>query len=150
MKIIDGKELIISPAPFEDAMALQEVIAKAFKKDGIKIDLSSVELDFENLEKIKSGDIGDIGWIVEPVLTMLTDSTIRKHLFKCAERGLFNKLKIDENLFDAPENRKYYHQVMMEVLKVNISPFFDRVSSQLSSLPGLTELVQKLKSPPQK
>lgn len=147
MVIIDGKELLVTPASFGDVMALQEVIAKAVKENGIKIDLSSIEFDPNNLEKI---DAGDIGWILEPVLTLTTDSTIRKHLFKCAEKAIFNKLKVNEDLFDPPENRKYYYPIMMEVLKVNISPFFGHVNSLFSTLPGLTELAQKLKSPPKK
>lgn len=143
MGIIDGKELIVTPASFSDAMALNRVIAEALKKNGIKIDLSSINLDSKNLEKI---EVGEVGWILEPILTLMTDSTIKKHLFKCAERAMFDKLKVDESLFEEVENRKYYYPIMAEVLKVNISPFLGLVSSLSSSLPGLKELVQKFGS----
>lgn len=147
MSLIDGKELIVTPASFADAMALKEIIAKALKENGIRIDLSSVEFDPKDLAKIEAGDVG---WILEPVLTLMTDGTIRKHLFKCAERAMFDKSKVDEALFEDAENRKYYYPIMAEVLKVNISPFFGLVSSLSSNLPGLKEIVQKFGSQPPK
>jgi len=142
---IDGKELIISPASFEDAMELKEIIAVALKENGIKIDLSSIDIKSENIDDIEAGDIG---WILEPILTLTTDSTIRKHLFKCAERAMFDKNKVNADLFEPAENRKYYYPIMMEVLKINIFPFFGLVNSKSFSLPGLTEFYQKLKSKP--
>lgn len=147
MSIIDGKELVVTPAPFAIVMDLEEAISGALKRDGIKIDLSSVNIDFDNLEKM---DAGDVGWIMEPILTLTTDSTIRGHLFKCAERALFDKNKVDTDLFEKVENRKYYYPIMMEVLKVNISPFFELASSLFLNLPGLKEKLQKLGSQLQK
>ncbi len=147
MSLIDGKELEVTPASFADAMALKEVIAKALKENGIKIDLSSVDIDFNKIDKM---DAGDVGWILEPVLTLTTDSTIRKQLFKCSERAMFNKSKVNEDLFEDVENRKYFYPIMMEVLKVNISPFFGLASSSFANLPGLTEVFQKLGSKLQK
>lgn len=145
MSIIDGKELIVSPASFAEAMAMQEVIAKALQEKGIKIDLSSIDIDFKNLEKFEAGDVG---WILEPILTLTTDSTIRKHLFVCSKRAVFGdkKDKVNEDFFEDPENRKYYYPIMMEVLKVNISPFFALVSSSFANLPGLKDMLQKFQS----
>ena len=143
MSLIDGKELEVTPSSFADVMALKEVIAKALNEKGIKVDLSSVDIDLKNIEKM---DLGDVGWILEPVFTLTTDSTIRKHLFKCAERAMFNKSKVNEDLFEKVENRKYFYPIMMEVLKVNIAPFFGLASSWSSNLPGLKEMFQKLKS----
>jgi len=147
MDLIDGKELIVTPASFADAMALKEVIVRALKENGIKIDLSSIEFDPKDLERMEAGDVG---WILEPVLTLMTDSAIRNHLFKCSERAMFDKSKVDESFFDEVENRKYYYPIMMEVLKVNISPFFGLASSLFSNLPGLTELSQKFGLQPPK
>lgn len=142
--MIDGKELQITPASFKDVMSLKEVISNALKKNGIKIDLSSISIDQEKL------DNGDIGWIIEPILTLTTDGMIRENLFKCAERAMFNKEKINEDFFEHVENRKYYYPIMTEVLKINIYPFFGLVSSLLLNLPGLTEKFQELGSQLQK
>ncbi len=143
MSIIDGKELIVTDAEFAEVMALKEVIVKMLQANGIKIDLSSVDIDFKNLEKM---DAGDVGWILDPILTLTTDSTIRKHLFVCAERAMFDKNKVNVDFFEKVENRKYYYPIMMEVLKVNISPFFGLASSLFTKLPGLADMLQKLKS----
>ncbi len=147
MTIIAGIELNVTPASFNEVMALKETIVKKLEENGIKIDLSSVDI---SSDKLSDMEVGEIGWIVEPVLKLATDSEIRKHLFKCAERAMFGKNKIDADLFEKVENRRYYYPIMMEVLKVNISPFFGLASSVFSSLPGLTDLFQKLKSQPQK
>lgn len=143
--MIDGKELVVTPADFADVMALKEVIARKLKENGIKIDLSSIDI---KSEKLMDMEAGDVGWILEPVLTLMTDSTIRDRLFDCAKRAAFgkDKDKINPVFFDDVENRKYYYPIMMEVLKVNISPFFGLVSSWFSNLPGLTDMLQKLKS----
>lgn len=147
MPTIDGKELIVTPASFAEAMALKEVIANALKENGIKIDLSSIDISSDKLSDMEAGDVG---WMLDPVLTLATDGAIRQCLFKCAERAMFDKKKVNIDLFEEPDNRKYYYPIMMEVLKANISPFFGLASSLFSNLPGLTELVQKLKSTPPK
>lgn len=147
--MIDGKELIVTPADFVDVMALKEVIVKKLQENGIKVDLSSIDIKSEKLADMEAGDVG---WILEPILTLMTDSAIRDRLFDCAKRAAFgkDKDKINPAFFEAVENRKYYYPIMMEVLKVNISPFFGLVSSWFSNLPGLTDMLQKLKSPPPK
>lgn len=147
MSSINGIELNITPSSFAEVMALKEVIVKKLEENGIKIDLSSVDI---SSDKLSDMEVGEIGWIVEPVLKLATDSEIRKHLFVCAGRALFGKDKVDADLFEKVENRKYYYPIMMEVLKVNISPFFGLASSVFSNLPGLTDLLQKLKSQPPK
>jgi hypothetical protein len=147
MAMIDGKELIVTPASFAEAMAMQEVIAKALQEKGIKIDLSSVDITEKNLKKM---ELGDVGWVLDPILTLTTDSEIRKHLFVCAERAMFDKSKVNADLFEESENRKYYYPIMMEVLKVNIAPFFGLASSLFKNLPGLTDMLQKLQSAPPK
>lgn len=152
MSMIDGKELIITPASFLEAMALKEAIASALKKSGTKFDLSSIDIKNIDLDNIENTNVGDIGWIFEHILTLGTDSSIRNILFKCAERAVFgkDKEKVNTNFFDNVENRKYYYPIMMEVLKVNISPFFGLKNSLFQKLEGLTEKFLKSKSTPQK
>ncbi len=145
--MIDGKELVVTPADFSDVMSLKEVIVDKLQENGIKVDLSSIDIKSEKLADMEAGDVG---WILEPILTLMTDSAIRDRLFKCAERTMFDKNKVNASFFEEVENRKYYYPIMMEVLKVNISPFFGLVSSWFTNLPGLTDMLQKLKSQPLK
>ena len=140
MAMINGIELTISPASFGEVMGLQLAITKALKSHGIKFDLSSLDLGAENLEKM---ELGDIGWIIEPVITLATDEEIRKHLFNCAKRGLFGKYQINEDFFEDTDNRKYFYPIMIEVLKVNIGPFFGLVSSLFSRLGSLSDFLRK-------
>lgn len=145
--LIDGKELIVSTASFGEVMALKGAIVKALKENGVKIDLSGINLSEEDISKI---EIGDVGWILEPVLTVSTDPAIRDLLFKCCERAAFGpkKDKIDVDFFEIPENRQYYYPIMMEVMKINIAPFFGRLSSLFTKLKGMKDSLLKSKSPP--
>ena len=143
---IDGKELIVSPSSFSEVMELKEVITQKLKKDGIRVDLSGINLDENNLEKI---EIGDIGWVIEPILTLMTDSAIRNLLFRCAKRAKFGDDKIDIDFFEDVENRKYYYPIMMEVIKVNISPFLNLASSMFAGFKDLKEKFLGSPSDPQ-
>lgn len=147
--IIDGKELIVTPASFAEVMALKVAIVKALKENGVKVDLSGINLNEEDILKAK---VGDIGWVLEPILTVSTDPIIRKLLFKCCERVVFGpeKTKIDADFFENSENWKYYYPIMTEVMKVNLIPFFEIVSSVLSKLKGMTDKFLKSKSQPPK
>lgn len=144
---IDGKELIITTASFGEVMALKAAIVKALKENGIKVDLSGISFSEEDILKT---EVGDIGWILEPILTISTDPVIRGLLFKCCERAVFGpeKGKIDTAFFETPENRKYYYPIMTEVIKINILPFFGFASSLFSKLQSLTDKFLKSKSPP--
>ena len=144
--MIDGIELVVSPASFAEVMAMKEAIVSTLKENGIKIDLSSVDIGEENLTKM---ELGDVGWILDPILTIASNSVIRKHLFKCAERAMFGKDKVNEDFFEDPDNRKYYYPIMLEVLKINIAPFFGLAGSLFKKLGPLTEKFLKSKSQPQ-
>ena len=144
--MIDGKEINITPASFGVVMSLFYAIARAVKENGIKLDLSSLDLGKENLTKM---EIGDIGWIIEPILSLATDEKVRDLLFDCCKRAIFDKHKINVEFFEKSGNRKYYFPIMIEVLKVNLSPFFGLASSLFSMLPNLTGFLQKSKSPPE-
>ena len=141
MSQIDGKELRVTPAGFADVMALQESISAALLKVGVKIDLSG----FTFTKDAESTEMGDIGGFLEMILSVSTDPTVRNHLFKCCEKALFDKDKVNIDFFEKPDNRQFYYPIMIEVLKINLSPFFDRISSMFANLPGLTEFFQKSK-----
>ena len=140
--LIEGKELTITPAGFADVFALKRALALAVKRDGINFDMGGFSIDEENPAK---SQVGNIGEILDSILEVATDPDVQKWLFKCCERVLYGKYKVDKDFFEESENRQYYYPIMIEVIKVNLSPFFGKLGSLFANLPGVTELFQKQK-----
>lgn len=141
---IDGKELLITPASFGVVMALKKAIGDALRADGINIDLGGINLDDKNpLQSEVGGDT--IGSLVENIVAIATAPSVQEHLFACCERATFGEKrdKIDADFFDIPENRKYYYPIMVEVLKVNLLPFFENLGSVFSGFQSLITNIQK-------
>ena len=138
--LIEGKELTITPAGFADVFALKRALALALKRGGIKFDLTGLKIDTENP---MNSDIGDIGFILDAVLEVSTDPDVQKWLFKCAERALYGEDKVNQDYFEEPENRQYYYPIMIEVIKINLSPFFKKLSSLFAPLSGMIKNIQK-------
>jgi len=134
MKIGD-KDFTISPSSFALTMRLQRAIANAIKGDGIKFDLSSIDLGAENIEKM---ELGDIGWIIDPILSLATNEEVQTILFECCKSALIGKDKINPDFFESEDNRKYYYPIMFEVIKTNLTPFFGLAGSLFSKLPEIT------------
>lgn len=137
---LNGKELKVTSASFGVVFSLKKAISDALKSGGIKIDTSG--FDLEKME------VGDIGGIIEMVLSLATDENVQLLLFSCCERVLLGKDKIDKDFFEPVENRQYYYPIMFEVLKVNLTPFFGQAGSLFQTLPEVKGLFQKLKSKP--
>lgn len=137
---IDGKELNVTPSGFSDVFALKRSIAVALKRNGINFDLSGVKIDDKNPG---NSELGNIGGIIDPILEVATDPDVQKWLFKCCERALYGQDKINIDFFEKVENRQYYYPIMIEVIKVNLSPFFLKINSLFANLPGVKDLFQK-------
>jgi len=137
---LDGKELIVQPSSFKNGMNLKRVISKALRADGITFDLKDITINNDDLMK---SDIGKdtLGSLIENLLAVITDEKIEDVLFKCCDTVvLLDKELVNIAFFEKVENRQYYYPVMVEVLKVNLSPFFGKISSMF---PGVEELMQK-------
>ena len=143
---IDGKELLITPASFRDAMALKKAIADALRKNGIKIDVAGVSVDEENPLATEIGS-ETIGNLIENAMAVATDPKVGECLFTCCESVVFGpkREKINEEYFDKPENRRYYYPIMIEVIKANLGPFFKSLGSVLSDRGGLMSKFLKSK-----
>lgn len=129
---IDGKELQITPAAFSVAMALQKAVMKAVK--GSRFDIGT------SLEDM------DASVLIEAVLSVASDDGVEALLFKCAERALLGGEKIGRDFFEDVGNRRYYWQIMAEIVKVNLGPFFEGVVSRLSAIVPLMETGKPRKS----
>lgn len=133
---IEGQDLLITPASFADAMALQVAIGKALK--GSKINLSGLSENLQDEVEIDKLS-GTVETLANLALSVATNQEVSDCLFKCAERAVFgpNKDKIDKDFFEPVENRKLYYPIMIEIIKENVGPFFGGVSSLLNGLPGM-------------
>lgn len=124
---IGGKELRITPAGFQDALALEKAIGRALKG-------TRLELPTDMQAEITGEMFSDI---ISTVLNVATSNEVEACLFKCAERALLGEEKIDLAFFESVENREHYYPIMIEVIKVNVGPFFKGLGLQFSALSSL-------------
>ncbi len=132
---IYGKELLITPASFSEAMALQKAIGRALK--GTKL-----ELPANAVAEISPDTFGDI---IGAILGVATSDEVEAALFACSERALYgpNKVKVDRDFFEQVENRELYYPIMVEVIKANVGPFFKGLASKFGALMGKSGDSQK-------
>jgi len=142
MEMIDGKRVAITVSSFKNVCNLQKALADALKDGGIKFNLTGFKLDIKDIQNM---EIGDIGGIVESVLSVLTDEKLRDQLFICCDKVVLGEEKVNAEFFDEEKNRKYYYPLMFEVLKRNLSSFFGLLSFGSFDLSGLSEIFQKFK-----
>lgn len=149
---INGQELIITPATFDEAMNLQDSILKSVHDNKIKFDFMD-DVDLKDIVNEKTGNEDDvldkinissdlIGDFINTIISIGISKSVRANLFICAERAVFGRKrdKIDKDFFENVENREYYFGIMFEVMKVNLSPFFKGLFSQYG------EVLKNLKS----
>lgn len=130
---INGTELRITPASFQEAMALQKAIGRALK--GTELDLPE-SMTAEIKAEMFSG-------IIDAVLGVATSDDVEKCLFECAARCLLGTEKIDRDFFEKAENRQYYFPIMVEIIKANVGPFFKGLDTQLRGLGQMIASLQK-------
>lgn len=123
---IGGKELIVTPAPYQDARALQKAIGRALK--GVRIDLpGSVK------EDLKAESLSEI---LNAVLRVAVDDEVEACLFKCAERAVLGGEKITQEYFENIDNRQHFYPIMYEIVMVNVGPFFSGIASGFGDIAG--------------
>lgn len=120
--------LHITPSSFSDAMALQRAVAFALTKSSIQINTGI--LDGEDI------DAGSLDTIIKMILQVGISEEIERCLFVCAERVLYKSAKVDRDFFEPVENRELYYPIMLEIARVNLAPFFKKISSTLTGLIG--------------
>jgi hypothetical protein len=125
---LNGKRFIVQPAGFEDAMELQEAVAEALK--GAKLDLAGLT-DAAKSGNILDTDITELSGPLETIigmsLSVITSKRVKVALFKCCEKVLLGEDKVNREFFETPENRELYYPIMLEVVKVNLVPFFKKI-----------------------
>jgi hypothetical protein len=128
---INGKELRVTPAPFEDAIELQDAFGRALMSSPLKFDIEG--LDKENLMESNISE-ENLGSIVKGLISVVISKDLRKALFKCAERAILDQENISYDFFEEVENRSLFYPIMVEVAKVNLLPFFKNLFSKSGDL----------------
>jgi len=130
---INGKELKITPAGFQDALSLQKAIGRALR--GNKL----------NLPESLSADMSmtEITGLIDAILSVAVSDEITDCLFACSSRAMLGNDKIDRDFFEKVENREHFYPIMIEVIKVNVGPFFKALISKFGGLGQVIASIQK-------
>ena len=113
----NGVSVVVNIAPFKDAMALKNAIAKELTATGIKLDLKA-----------------DVSTLSSLALSVDSSDSVYKALFSCLARCTYGGQKIIEATFEDEKAREDYYEVVIECLKVNLSPFFKGLALKLKTL----------------
>ena len=127
---IDGRELIITPASFQEAMDLKRAVANALTSRPGGLGLTGIQID----EKEPSKTDIPTDTILQTVMSVATDPEVIKHLFICAKHAILEKEAINKEFFEDVQHRGHFYQIMFEIVKVNLSPFFANLSSLFEGL----------------
>lgn len=120
LKTQGGAAVVITAAPFRDAMALKNAIAKELAASGVAFDLKA---PLSSLSSV--------------VLAVDSSDAVYKALLPCLIRCTYNGQKIVEATFEAEAAREDYYEVVIECLKANLSPFFKGLASKLNALESI-------------
>ena len=72
--------------------------------------------------------------LLKSVLSIAKSKQIKTCLFKCSERAVLGDQKISPDFFEELKNRGLYYKIMLEVLKVNLIPFYKSLFSGSGNL----------------
>lgn len=126
-----GAELEVTVASYQDANALKNAILEAVR--GTK------GLD-DVLGQVTAGGVAnaDLGPIMDAILGTATSEKVERCLFKCFERCLYNKVKLNLDLFDdrkmGMQVRRDYYEIALKVIQVNCSVFMQGALSLYKGL----------------
>lgn len=124
-KTENGAEVVLNIASFKDAMNLKNAIGKELSKSDI--DLKKVDLNT------------DLSEMFNIILAIDCSDDVFKAIFKCLERSTYDGFKITENTFEDEKAREDYYEVIIECLRINLSPFFKGLTSRLKNITKPTQ-----------
>ncbi|MGH9864499.1 MAG: phage tail assembly chaperone [Candidatus Acidiferrales bacterium] len=110
-----GAKVKIGMAPFADAMALKNAVARELAASGVKADA-----------------IDDLSGLLPALLAIDCSPAVYAAIFKCLVRCSYNGQKITENTFEDAEARGDYYDIIIACAKENLSPFFKNLASRLA------------------
>ncbi len=125
------KNFNIHPADLKDAFELLDGVAEKLK-DSLGVDIKSDSL------KLEGADLFDM--IIKSGISLISSKKVREATFKCLTRSLYKgSQNIDHAFFENEERRKYFIPVMVECIRVNLSPFLSGAIMKLKELKIIME-----------
>lgn len=116
-----GAVLDITLLPFEEAWHVQQLVAKEVER----INFDPRSIDFSNFMA------SDVLNLKNPICSILSSQVVIDAAKQCFKKCTYNGLKIDSQTFESREARTDFLPVVFNVLKENISPFFENLLSSL-------------------
>lgn len=110
-----GSKVVINVGGFEDTIALKNAIIREASKNGA---LGSLNFS-SDISKLAS-------------LAALVDSSpeVYAAIWPCLSRCTYDGEKITKKTFEPVEARKDFYDIVIECVKVNVTPFFESVLSK--------------------
>ncbi len=114
-----GATMIVSESAYADAIGLLKALMKTMKGVPLAADVMSLDVSVLKDALIEAG----------------TSPEVDTALFKCAERAVYENVKVTHGLFDDPklkdQARGDYFLILWHVIEVNCGPFFGKTFSLL-------------------
>ena len=129
MEFKNGAVAEIHMASMREATNLKSSLQQAIKESNCSEDLFSVLAD-------GIGDVG-INKVFDIFMTLDSNPLVFDSIMGCLARCLYNGEKITEFTFSTSKARENYYKIVVEMIKINLLPFFNGVASVLSE-----ELIQ--------
>ncbi len=116
----------INPAPFKDAIALKNSIEREIKLGGINTDTFKGKTIEETLRM-------DLAPFINILAAIDSSSEVNAAIMTCLERCTYNGEKITENTFNDVKAWEDYYPIVIDCLKVNLTPFLKGLASYLTT-----------------
>ncbi len=131
-----GSKLVVSESAYQDANTLLKALLRTAK--GVQLAHNPLETDVTALKDV--------------VLEAATSPEVDAALFKCAERAMYENVRVTKDLFDDPKlkdlARGDYFLILWHVIEVNCGPFFGKTFSALKERLATSPFFQKSPSTP--
>ena len=112
-KLESGAKLSVTQSSYEDAIDLNDELLKSF------------------------GEISLTDDIVNKIKTAASSPVVRRCIMKCAERAVYENVRVSKELFDDPklgvQARKDYFEICFRIVEVNCYPFLEGLLSLLKT-----------------
>jgi hypothetical protein len=136
----DKTKLKITPASFRESKELERSMGKALSKSSLNFGLDSVDTKNVLNSQLSENTVGEF---LKSFLNVAVSREVEDNLFICCKRAAYDNNKINETFFEEIENRKLYYSIMIEIIKVNVVPFIESLSSQFEGLLKKISTTQK-------
>jgi hypothetical protein len=134
-----GAVLDLSICSFAEGTKLMKAVAKELKNTQISLGVKERVSDFFKL------NLGDdaLNTIKNLVTGLLSSDEIEAALWPCIERGTYNGIHIQKDIFEDEKTRADYIPILKEALVYNLTPFFKSLRSLVKEIPIASSSTQK-------